>query len=51
MDKLTIFRLIAVTASIVGYVVLASIGVDATIVGPISVVLILLLLFVPLRRR
>ena len=51
VDKLTIFRLVAVTVSIVGYVVLASIGVDATIVGPISVVLILLLLFVPLRRR
>ena len=51
MDKLTIFRLIAVTASIVGYVVLASIGVDATIVGPISVVSVLLLMNVPLRRR
>ncbi|CAM2731940.1 hypothetical protein QP919_07340 [Corynebacterium propinquum] len=51
MDKLTIFRLVAVTMAIIGYVVLASIGVDATVVGPISVLLIVLLLFVPLRRR
>ena len=51
MDKLTIFRLVAVTVAIIGYVVLASIGVDATVVGPISVLLIVLLLFVPLRRR
>ncbi|WKS32626.1 hypothetical protein NLL45_03300 [Corynebacterium propinquum] len=51
MDKLTIFRLVTVTMAIIGYVVLASIGVDATVVGPISVVLIVLLLFVPLRRR
>lgn len=51
MDKLTIFRLVAVTIAIIGYVVLASIGFDATVVGPISVLLIVLLLFVPLRRR
>jgi hypothetical protein len=51
VDKLTIFRLVAVTMAIIGYVVLASIGVDATVVGPISVLLIVLLLFVPLRRR
>ena len=51
MDKLTIFRLVAVTMAIIGYVVLASIGVDATVVRPISVLLIVLLLFVPLRRR
>ena len=51
MDKLSIFRLVAVTLTIIAYVVLASIGVDATVVGPISVVLILLLLFVSLRRR
>ena len=51
MDKLTIFRLVAVTMAIIGYVVLASIGVDATVVGPISVLLIVVLLFVPLRRR
>lgn len=51
MDRLTIFRLVMVTMAIIGYVVLASIGVDATVVGPISVVLIVLLLFVPLRRR
>ncbi|MDK8845234.1 hypothetical protein QP888_01635 [Corynebacterium sp. MSK297] len=51
MDKLTIFRLVAVTIAIIGYVVLASVGVDATVVGPISVLLIVLLLFVPLRRR
>ena len=51
MGKLTIFRLVAVTMAIIGYVVLASIGVDATVVGPISVLLIVLLLFVPLRRR
>lgn len=51
MDKLTIFRLVAVTIAIIGYVVLASIGVDATVVGPISVLLIVLLLFVPMRRR
>lgn len=51
MDRLTIFRLVAVTMAIISYVVLASIGVDATVVGPISVLLIVLLLFVPLRRR